>query len=98
MSEKRQMAANWISKGTPSGLVPKMAKQISDRTAAAQMCDFAPCMEGAYSVQHLGPISIPGYVHPLRLVDLPASTCTTGKTRKFHAYMQFELLYTTERD
>ncbi|GMF14280.1 unnamed protein product [Phytophthora lilii] len=53
-----------------------MAKQISDRTAAAQMCDFTSCMEGAYSVQHLGPISIPGYVHPLRLVDLPASTCT----------------------
>ncbi|GMF17470.1 unnamed protein product [Phytophthora lilii] len=56
MSEKRQMAANWIAKGTPSGLVPKMAKQISDRTAAAQMCDFTPCMKGAYSVQHLGPI------------------------------------------
>ncbi|GMF33254.1 unnamed protein product [Phytophthora lilii] len=39
MSEKRQMAANWIAKGTPSGSVPKMAKQISDRTAAAQMCN-----------------------------------------------------------
>ncbi|GMF12785.1 unnamed protein product [Phytophthora lilii] len=35
MSEKRQMAANWIAKGTPSGLVPKMAKQMKSHICAA---------------------------------------------------------------
>ncbi|POM76565.1 Hypothetical protein PHPALM_6178 [Phytophthora palmivora] len=30
---------------------------------------FTPLMEGTYSVQHLGPIAIPGYVHPHRILN-----------------------------
>ncbi|OWZ04844.1 hypothetical protein PHMEG_00023180 [Phytophthora megakarya] len=77
-SEKRQLAANWAQKHPDSNLVPIRRAQLRDRTTAASMCQFVPLMEGAYSVQHLGPQTEDGHIHTWRLVDLPGQECTCG--------------------
>ncbi|EGZ22165.1 hypothetical protein PHYSODRAFT_495473 [Phytophthora sojae] len=58
--------------------IPKLLERRTDRQAAADMCEFTPLLEGAYSVLFKGPVAIPGYVHPDRVVDLPALECTCG--------------------
>ncbi|KAE8967337.1 hypothetical protein PR001_g28134 [Phytophthora rubi] len=77
-SERRQTAANWARSRGDTELVPVLHKQLKYRTVATNMCTYTPLMEGAYSVQHLGPQSRHGYVHTWRLVNLPASECTCG--------------------
>lgn len=77
-SEKRQDAGKWTRSHTASSLVPQLQAQLKDRTTAAGMCDFVPLMDGAYSVQHLGPQNAHGHIHTWRLVDLPAQECTCG--------------------
>ncbi|EGZ27125.1 hypothetical protein PHYSODRAFT_467236 [Phytophthora sojae] len=58
--------------------IPKLLERHTDRQAAADMCEFTPFLGGAYSVLFKGPVAIPGYVHPDRVVDLPAQECTCG--------------------
>ncbi|EGZ05066.1 hypothetical protein PHYSODRAFT_534850 [Phytophthora sojae] len=58
--------------------IPKLLERRTDRQATADMCEFTPLLEGAYSVLFKGPVAIPGYVHPDRVVDLPALECTCG--------------------
>ncbi|EGZ18256.1 hypothetical protein PHYSODRAFT_503148 [Phytophthora sojae] len=58
--------------------IPKLLERRTDRQAAADMCEFTPLLEGAYSVLFKGPVAIPEYVHPDRVVDLPALECTCG--------------------
>ncbi|EGZ15881.1 hypothetical protein PHYSODRAFT_507440 [Phytophthora sojae] len=58
--------------------IPKLLERRTDRQAAADMCEFTPILECAYSVLFKDPVAIPGYVHPDRVVDLPALECTCG--------------------
>ncbi|EGZ05159.1 hypothetical protein PHYSODRAFT_534461 [Phytophthora sojae] len=78
MSKRRQLIVTWTKSGALSDLVPKLLERRTDRQAAADMCEFTPLLEGAYSVLFKGPVAIPGYVHPDRVVDLPALECTCG--------------------
>ncbi|POM64374.1 Hypothetical protein PHPALM_20101 [Phytophthora palmivora] len=97
MSEKHQLAGNWIKKSEEEGLVPKLLKTRNDRTVAAGI------------VQQLGPIAIPGYVHPHRIVILPDRTCTCFNWQDenfpcvhaigaaIHEGLRIEQLYDTRR-
>ncbi|EGZ08060.1 hypothetical protein PHYSODRAFT_527288 [Phytophthora sojae] len=77
--KKRQLVVSSTKSGALSDLVPKLLERRTDRQVAAEMCEFTPLLEGAYSVLFKGPVvAIPGYGHPDRVVDLPAQACTCG--------------------
>ncbi|EEY66440.1 uncharacterized protein PITG_21572 [Phytophthora infestans T30-4] len=42
------------------------------------MCDIQAHGEAFFSVQHVGALPKPGYIHPWRMVDLNSKECTCG--------------------
>ncbi|OWY98085.1 LOW QUALITY PROTEIN: hypothetical protein PHMEG_00031238, partial [Phytophthora megakarya] len=68
MSAKRQAVGRWIKTHNETELVPRLIKECTDRTIAAGMCGFTPLMEGDYNIHYLGPVAIPGYIHPHRII------------------------------
>ncbi|POM81885.1 LOW QUALITY PROTEIN: Hypothetical protein PHPALM_75 [Phytophthora palmivora] len=78
VSDRRQMASNWLTKFPGTDLVPLLSCESKRLIIAGDRCNVTPCMEGAYNVRFLGKTQRPGFVHPWRLVDLPAKECTCG--------------------
>ncbi|KAE9046721.1 hypothetical protein PR003_g1621 [Phytophthora rubi] len=78
VSGKRQMGVDWLAKRTGAELVPQLPSERKSLVIAAELCKVTPCMEGAYNVIFLGKSKHPGFIHPWRLVDLPARECTCG--------------------
>ncbi|EGZ04622.1 hypothetical protein PHYSODRAFT_536035 [Phytophthora sojae] len=78
VSDKRQLAANWLVKSPGTDLVSELASARHKLTIASDKCKVTPCMEGAYNVLYLGPVVQPVTIYPWRLLDLPAKECTCG--------------------
>ncbi|POM62886.1 hypothetical protein PHPALM_27889 [Phytophthora palmivora] len=78
VSDRRQMASNWLTKSPGTDLVPLLSWERKRLIVAGDRCNVTPCMEGAYNMRFLGKTQRPGFVHPWCLVDLPAKECTCG--------------------
>ncbi|KAF4134841.1 MULE transposase domain-containing protein [Phytophthora infestans] len=78
VSDRRQMAANWLTKAPGSQLVPTLSAERKKLASFGGQCKVTPCMEGAYNVLFVGSSKQPGWVHPWRMVNLPDSECACG--------------------
>ncbi|POM65240.1 Hypothetical protein PHPALM_19074 [Phytophthora palmivora] len=68
VSDRRQMASNWLTKFPGTDLVPLLSCERKRLIIVGDRCNVTPCMEGGR----------PRFVHPWRLVDLPAKERTCG--------------------